>query len=358
MSDTPISRPITSHRITLAGTDKSFTAQRDEPLLEAALRQGIFLPYGCKSGACGACRARVISGEVHYEFEPPGLSAEDRAAGQALLCMAQAGSDVVLQARELPRHEAITVRNLPARVETKTLLAPDVLKLILRLPKGDPFTWLPGQYVDLLLEQGERRSFSIANAPQPWTGADYPRIELHLRLTPGGTFTEYAFQRMPEKTVLRLEGPLGGFFLREPPLDPLARTRIFVAGGTGFAPIKAMLEDWLSQSQGQPAHLFWGVRDEIDLYLRDLPRSWADMYLNFQQTAVLSQPGPSWTGAAGWVHEAVLSAYPDLREAEIYASGPPPMIQALRHKAVAHGLPVERLYYDSFDYAWQTWPGR
>lgn len=345
-----------SFNIRLADAGREFESRSDEFLLDAAQRAGVFLPYGCRSGACGACRARLMAGEIGYEFDPPALTAEERAAGYVLLCLAQPRSDLVLQARELPRHEAIQVRNLPARVETRELLAADVLKLVIRLPKGDPFDWLPGQYVDLLLEGDEhlagRRSFSIANAPRPWTGAEYPRIELHLRLAPGGRFTEYAFREMPEKSMLRLEGPLGGFFLRE----DASRPRLFIAGGTGFAPIKAMLEDWLPRSQGQSAHLFWGARGEKDLYIPDLPRSWVDMYQNFRFTPVLSAPDSSWRGARGWVHEQALAEYPNLAGTDVYASGPPPMIDAIRHEFIAAGLPIERLFFDSFDYSWVTWP--
>ncbi|MGH8530736.1 MAG: CDP-6-deoxy-delta-3,4-glucoseen reductase [Nevskiales bacterium] len=343
-----------TYRVTLKDTANSFDCAADEPVLEAALRAGLFLPYGCKTGACGACRARLISGKVAHEYEPLGLSEEEVAEGYTLLCLARPRSDLVIQVRELPKHEAIRARNLPARVEYKEQLAADVMKMVLRLPKGDPFEYLPGQYVDILIEGDKRRSFSIANAPQPANPFDYPRIELHLRLTPGGTFTRYVFEEMPERAMLRLEGPLGGFYLRE----DSDKTALFMAGGTGFAPIKAMLEDLLPRSQGRTVHLFWGARAVQDLYMDSLPRQWQEKYPNFRYTPVLSEPmaEDNWTGAKGFVHEALLREYPQLSDADVYMSGPPPMIQAAKHSFHAAGLPTERLFYDSFDYAWQVWP--
>ncbi len=343
-----------TYRVTLKDTATGFDCAYGEPVLEAALRTGLFLPYGCKTGACGACRARLISGEVAHEYDPLGLSEEEVAEGYTLLCLARPRSDLVIQVRELPKHEAIRVRNLPARVEQKEQLAPDVMKMVLRLPKGDPFEYLPGQYVDVLIEGDKRRSFSIANAPQPTNPFDYPRIELHLRLTPGGTFTRYVFEEMPKRAMLRLEGPLGGFYLRE----DSGRTALFMAGGTGFAPIKAMLEDLLPRSQERTVHLFWGARAVQDLYMDSLPRQWQKKYPGFRYTPVLSEPSleDNWTGATGFVHEALLREYPQLNNADVYMSGPPPMIQAGKHAFHAAGLPTERLFYDSFDYAWQVWP--
>ncbi len=343
-----------THRVTLKDTANSFECAATEPVLEAGLRAGLFLPYGCKTGACGACRARLISGEVLHAYEPLGLSEEELAEGYTLLCLARPRGDLTIQVRELPRHDAIRVRNLPARVEHKEQLAPDVMQMVVRLPKGDPFEYLPGQYVDILIEGDKRRSFSIANAPHPVGPLEFPHIELHLRLTPGGRFTRYVFEEMPARAMLRLEGPLGGFYLREESDRPL----LFMAGGTGFAPVKAMLEDFLPRAQGRAVHLFWGARAVRDLYFDTLPRQWQKQHPNFRYTPVLSEalPEDQWTGAQGLVHEALLSAYPRLEDFDVYMSGPPQMINAAKHSFHAAGLPTERLFYDSFDYAWQVWP--
>ena len=342
-------RPMT-YQVTIKDSGRQFAVAQDEVVLDAALGQDIGLPYGCQSGHCGACRAKLLSGSIRYESKPEALSETELRQGYALLCQARAQSDLLIQVEELPDHHAIRVRNLPARVARKELLSHDVMALFLELPKGGPFEFLAGQYVDILLPDGRRRSFSIANPP----GVDN-RIELHLRHVPHGQFTDYVFNQMPEKALLRIEGPLGSFYLRESD-----RPAVFMAGGTGFAPIKGMLEHAFARRLSRPMHLYCGVRARRDLYMQELARSWQRSHPNFRYTAVLSEPlaEDQWQGETGLVHEAVAAEYPDLSAVEVYMSGPPVMIQAAKARFTQQGLLLENLHYDSFDYAYVTWPGK
>lgn len=340
-----------SYQVTIKDSARQFSVAEDGLVLEAGLKQDIGLPYGCQSGNCGACRAKLISGSVRYDEKPEALSEVELRQGYTLLCQARAQSDLVLQVEELPHHHAIRVRNLPARVARRERLSHDVMALFLQLPKGSQFEFLAGQYVDILLKDGRRRSFSLANPP----GGDDALLELHLRHVPHGQFTDYVFNQMPDRAMLRIEGPLGGFYLRES-----ERPALLVGGGTGFAPLKGILEQAFARRLSRPLHLYCGVRAKRDLYMDSLAREWARAHPQFRYTPVLSEPAPedAWSGRSGFVHESVAQDYPDLGEYEVYMSGPPVMIQAGKACFIEHGLPMERLHYDSFDYAYQTWPGK
>lgn len=338
------------HQVTIKDSARQFAVDEDGLVLEAALAQGIALAYGCQSGSCGACRAKLLSGRVRYDAKPEGLSEVELRQGYTLLCQARAQSDLLLQVEELPASHATRVRKLPARVARRERLSHDVMALFLQLPKGTKFDFLAGQYVDILLADGRRRSFSLACPP----GEDV-LLELHLRHVPHGQFTDYVFNQMPDRALLRIEGPLGGFYLRESD-----HPAILVGGGTGFAPLKGMLEQAFARRLSRPLHLYWGVRARRDLYMDRLAREWRRAHPQFRYTPVLSEPQPQdqWTGRSGLVHEAVAADYPDLAGHEVYMSGPPVMIQAGKDCFTARGLPLERLHYDSFDYAYQTWPGK
>lgn len=339
------------YQVTIKDSGRHFDVDADTPVLTAALAQGMGLPYGCQSGNCGACRAKLISGRVHYASKPDGLSDMELRQGYTLLCQALAQSDLVLEVEELPHHHAIRVRNLPARVARRERLSHDVMALYLQLPNGTPFEFLAGQYVDILLPDGRRRSFSVACPP----AGNGPMLELHLRHVPHGQFTDYVFHHMPERALLRIEGPLGNFYLRES-----TRPAILVGGGTGFAPLKAMLEQAFLRRLSRPMHLYCGVRTKRDLYMDTLARGWARAHPQFRYTPVLSEPRAedAWSGRTGLVHEVVAIDYTNLADHEVYMSGPPPMIQAGKDDFLQRGLPLERLHYDSFDYAYQTWPGK
>lgn len=321
-----------------------FTVKAGESVLDAALRQGVTLPYGCRNGTCGTCKGKVVAGRVEYgDTRPVALSEADQAQGMALFCQAWPVSDVTIEvhaslAGDLP------VKRLPVRVAKKELLAPDVVRLYLKLPAAVRLQFLAGQYIDFLLPDGRHRSFSLANAPH-----DDEFIELHLRHVEKGEFTEYVFDHMKEKSIVRIEGPRGDFYLRENSPRPM----IFVAGGTGFAPIKGILEHAFAAGIGRPMHLYWGARALVDLYMKELPQRWVLEYANFRYTEVLSSPAASdnWRGPTGFVHETLVVDYPDLNGYDVYAAGPPAMVRATRDACVAHGLPPDQFFSDPFDFA-------
>jgi CDP-4-dehydro-6-deoxyglucose reductase len=334
-----------TYQVTIQPSGRAFTVRQTESVLEAALRQGIILPYGCRNGDCGSCLGTVLSGTVRYPGDPPpALAAAENAEGKALFCQARAASDLVIGVREVEALQDIEIRTMPCRVARLEHLAPDVIRIYLKIPAAQRLQFLAGQYVNILLKGHAPRAFSIANAPH----AD-EFIELHIRYVEGGLFTDQVFHQMREKALLRFQGPLGTFFLRE----DSDRPAILIGGGTGFAPLKGMLEHAFEIGLRQPLHLFWGARARRDLYLDDLPRQWARAYGNFRYTPVLSESGPedAWTGETGLVTNAVVKHYPDLAPFDIYASGPPVMVQAGHRLFLAHGLDESRFFSDAFEYA-------
>lgn len=334
-----------AHRISILPGSKSFSAEPGESILEAARRAGLALPYSCLGGVCGSCKASLIAGHCDYpRLAPLALSADERAHGDVLLCQAVAQSDLTISAREVPSVAELPRRVLPARIVGKTRLAADVMQLRLSTPKAEPLRWLAGQYLDILLPAGRRRTFSIANAPHQG-----PEIQLHIRQVPGGGFTHTVFDALPVGSLLRIEGPLGTFVPRE----DSARPMILMAGGTGFAPIKAIIEHFLHLGSKRPMHFYWGARQLSDLYLPELPAHWASRHPAFHFTAVLSaaEANAASQHRSGLVHSAVLSDFPDLSPFDVYMSGPPPMIDVARHGFLGAGLHADRLYYDSFEYA-------
>ncbi len=330
-----------SFKVRLAPSGREYLVEVGETLLAAALRQAVVLPYGCRNGQCGSCMGQIASGRVHYPSEKTeGL--KDQGPDACLTCQAVPLSDLELRVQEVARAAEIQVRVLPCRVERKEILSHDVIRLYLKLPEGQRLQFFAGQYLNFLLSDGRRRAFSIANAPH-----DDALIELHVRHVPHGSFTDYVFDRMKERAILRIEAPLGTFFLREEGDRPL----ILVGGGTGFAPLKGMIEHAFHVGLRRPMHLYWGVRSRHDLYLPDLPERWARDHANFRYTPVLSEPDPDWTGRRGFVHQAVMADYPDLSEFDVYLSGPPVMVQAGRQGFVAQGASPERIFSDTFEYA-------
>lgn len=337
-----------SHHIHIEPSGHQFDAEPDESVLDAALRQGLALPYGCRNGACRSCRGRVLKGRIEYpRGTPKALTPLDIAQGFALLCMAHPASDVRIEAEEFDPEQHIVVRNLPCRIVRKCALAHDVIGLELMLPASERLQYLPGQYVDVLLRDGRRRAFSIANAPR-----ENDRLELHIRHVPGGTFSDYVFHYLKERALLRLRGPLGSFYLRAKDHRPV----ILMAGGTGFAPVKAIVEGALAGGFPGEIHLYWGVRARRDLYMHDTAGAWAAEHERFEYVPVLSDPlaDDAWSGRTGFVHEAVLEDFADLSAFNVYASGPPVMVQAGREQFAAHGLDLARFHSDSFDYAYET----
>jgi CDP-4-dehydro-6-deoxyglucose reductase, E3 len=322
-------------------TERCFEAEPGETLLGAALRQGVGLPYGCRDGKCGSCAARLIEGRVDY---PSGKT--DALDGQpedtCLTCQAVAVSDLTLGVREIASAALIEVRTLPCRVSRKERLSHDVMRLFLKLPENQRLQFMAGQYLDFILRDGRRRAFSIANAPH-----DDGEIEIHVRHVPGGEFTAYVFDSMPEKSILRIQGPLGTFVLREDSDRPI----IMMGGGTGFAPLKGMIEHAIHVGIDRPILLYWGVRARRDLYLADLPDAWSRLLPNFRFIPVLSEPDPDWEGRTGFVHTAVVEDHADLSGFDIYMSGPPVMVEAGRAAFEAAGLARDHMFSDAFEYA-------
>ena len=334
-----------SHRVLILPSNKSFTVDAGERVLDGARRAGLALPYSCLGGVCGSCKATLIEGRCSYpNQQPEALSPAERAHGDVLLCQAMPVTDLVISAREVPSVGMLPRRILPARVVEKHLLADDVMRLSLQTPSAQPLHWLAGQYLDVLLPEGKRRAFSIANAPHLGD-----RIELHVRRVPGGGFTQSIFDDTPIGSHWRIEGPLGTFVPREDSHRPM----IFMAGGTGFAPIKAIIEHFLHLGSTRAMNLYWGARRQEDLYMAELAERWRDQHPAFQFIPVLSEPDADNTGEHrhGQVHDAVLDDHPDLAAFDLYMSGPPAMIEAARHRFIDRGLPEDRLYYDSFEYA-------
>jgi CDP-4-dehydro-6-deoxyglucose reductase len=335
--------------LTVHPQNRVFDLIADRPVLDTALASHVNLPHSCKGGNCGSCRARLVSGEIHYPRGLPlGLSEQERADGYILLCQAVARTDLVIEAREVRRVTDVEIKSLPCRVERLERYAPDVMGLFLRLPAIEDFHFRAGQYLDVMLPAGRRRSFSIASPPH-----DAGLIELHVRRVSGGEFTVRVFEELKPGALLRIEGPLGQFVAREQEPDSPTGPIILVAGGTGFAPAKAILRYLLESGVRRPIHLYWGVRHEVDLY----QRAWIDERLaRFEQlrfVPVLSEPSGEETSRyrTGFVHDAVLADFADLADAEVYAAGPPALISALRATLPAHGLAEDRLYFDSFAYA-------
>lgn len=322
-----------------------------QPVLEAALAAGLNLPHSCKSGHCSSCRARLVAGEIHYPSgPPPGITAPEVQAGYVLLCQARARSDLTVEARLVANVADVEIKTLPSRIAGLTPLAPDVLQLMLRLPSVERLRFHPGQYLDVLLESGRRRSFSIASPPHA-----SELLELHVRRVAGGGFTERLFggsradgAPLTVGSLLRIEGPLGQFSYRDG-----AGPVIMVAGGTGFAPLKSMLRHVLETGIRRPIHFYWGARHARDVYEEGPMLGWTHAHAQLTFTAVLSEATAveATHHRTGWVHEAVLADYPDLSAFEVYAAGPPAMIEAMRADFPHHGLPTARLYFDSFDYA-------
>jgi CDP-4-dehydro-6-deoxyglucose reductase len=331
--------------VTLQSSGRQFPLRPGETVLEAAQRAGIALPYSCRAGVCGSCKATLLEGHCEYPRNPPvALSGTPASQHAILLCQAVPTSDLRIEAREVTSVEDITRRQLDVVVSDKRLLAPDVVGVWLTPAPGQPrLQWLPGQYLDVLLEDGRRRPFSIANHP----GADGV-IELHVRHVAGGGFTSWVADTLKVGDALRIEGPLGTFVPREDSVRPM----IFMAGGTGFAPVKAVVEHFIALGTRRPMRVYWGARRAEDLYQRGLAQGWMQRAHALSFEGVISDPEQATAGLrVGLVHEAVLEDQPDLSGHDVYMSGPPAMIDAGRKLFVDAGLPEDRLYYDSFDYA-------
>lgn len=335
-----------SHQISITPSGHNFVAESDETILEAALRQGLTMPYGCRDGACGACKGKVLYGTVdHGNAQAHALSDAEKADGIALFCCAKAQSDLKLECKQVSLATDIPVKTLPSRIEKMERLAPDVIDMHLRLPANERLQFLAGQYIDILLKDGKKRSFSLANAPQ-----DDSLLELHIRHVPGGLFTDQVFSTMKPRDILRFNGPHGSFYLREESSKPM----ILIAGGTGFAPIKAIVEHAIARQSTRPMFVYWGAKARVDLYQNDLPASWEATHPSIHYIPVLSEPtaDDNWTGRTGFVHRAVMADFPDLSGYQVYACGSPVMIEVTREDLTTQcKLPEEEFFADAFSFS-------
>jgi CDP-4-dehydro-6-deoxyglucose reductase len=332
-------------QVTIETSGHRFPVESGETILQAALRHSIGLPYGCRNGSCGSCIARLVSGEVHYpDGQPDALDGPQDTPDQVVICQAEPLSDLLISVREVEAERDVIIKTLPCRAEQLNRLSHDVMQVLLKLPDTERLQFLAGQYIEFILRDGRRRAFSIANAPHR---DEY--LELHIRHVPGGSFTGHVFDEMKNKALLRIEGPLGSFYLREDSPRPV----LMMAGGTGVAPLKGILEHAFYIGFDRPIHLFWGVRAKQDLYMDELPRKWQEQYPHFSYTPVLSDPATQdhWEGAAGLVTDALLAHYPELVAYDIYMSGPPAMIEAATPQFVSHGAQPEHMYSDAFEFA-------
>jgi CDP-4-dehydro-6-deoxyglucose reductase len=330
-------------QITVQPSGRSFTVNADEAILAAAIRQGIGLPYGCKDGACGSCKCKKLEGTVvHGTHQVKALSPEEEAEGFILTCCAVPQTDVLIESRQVTDESAFPIKKMPSRVITLEKKSHDVMVIKLQLPANDTFRYHAGQYVEFILRDGARRSYSMANAPH-----NGPAVELHIRHMPGGKFTDHVFNAMKEKEILRVEGPYGSFYLR----DDSAKPMVLLASGTGFAPIKAVIEQMQHKGITRPATLYWGGRRPSDLYLDDWVQAQLAVMPNLTYVPVISNalPEDNWTGRTGFVHRAVLEDFPDLSGHQVYACGAPIVVDSARAEYSAQaGLPPEEFFADSF----------
>ena len=334
-----------SFTVTVQPSARTFLANPDEALLAAAIRQGIGLPYGCKDGACGSCKCKKLEGSVsHGPHQLKALSVEEAENGFILTCCAVPHSDVVIESRQVTDESAFPVKKMPTRVNSMTKASHDVMVIRLQLPASDVFKYHAGQYVEFLLRDGDRRAYSMGNAPH--TQAENPGVELHIRHMPGGKFTEHVFGPMKEKEILRIEGPFGSFYLRDDSTKPM----VLLASGTGFAPIKAIIEHMQFKGITRPAVLYWGGRRPADLYMHDWVQGKVAEMPNLSYIPVVSDalPEDAWTGRTGFVHKAVLQDLADLSGHQVYACGAPIVVDSAQAAYIAAGLPESEFYADSF----------
>ncbi|WP_313084141.1 CDP-6-deoxy-delta-3,4-glucoseen reductase [Pulveribacter sp.] len=334
-------------QITVQPSGRSFAAPAGQSILSAAIASGVGLPYGCKDGACGSCKCKKLSGSVtHGPHQQKALSEAEEAAGFILTCCAQAQTDVVIESRQVTDESSYPIRKLPVRVAALKALAHDVMQLRLQLPAADAFRYHAGQYIEFILKDGARRAYSMACAPHTQQ-AGAPAVELHIRHMAGGRFTDHVFGTLKEKEILRVEGPFGSFFLREDSDKPM----VFVASGTGFAPIKALIEHMQHKGLTRPAVLYWGGRRPRDLYMDAWVRERLAEMPQLSYVPVVSDalPEDGWTGRTGFVHQAVLDDFADLSGHQVYACGAPVVVDAARSSYSAlRGLPPEEFYADAF----------
>lgn len=330
-----------TNKITVLPEGQEILCEKDETILEAVLRAGIYMPSGCRNGVCTACKGKILSGEIiEKPYSQHSLTESEHQAGYALFCRAIPKTDIIAECYTPKHSEDLSVKTLPCRVESIDKVGSDVAILTLKLPSNMPFSFLAGQYIDILMNDGKKRSFSIANPPH-----EKEYLQLHIRAIAGGSFSQYVLTKMKEREILRFTGPLGGFFLRENSDKPI----IFVASGTGFAPVKSIVEYAFNKGIRREIVFYWGARTRNDLYMMSLPLAW-QKEAHFTFIPVLSEPTAedAWIGRTGLVHEAVLADFKDLSGWQVYACGTPLMVEAAHTTFLTKNLPPEEFFSDAF----------
>jgi len=330
-------------QITVEPSGHQFSCEAGETVLSAAIRAGVGLPYSCKSGACSSCKGKLVSGSVqHKPYQARSLTDEEAAQGYSLLCCAVPQGDLVVQAREVAGSSDYPIKKMPSRVTTIEKVAPDVVVLTLQLPASERLNYRAGQYIEIMLRDNKRRSYSMASAP-----AEGGPVSLHIRHMPGGLFTDQVFGTMKERDILRFEGPMGTFFLREDSDKPV----VLLASGTGFAPLKAIIEHMINEKSPRPITLYWGARRPHDLYMDALCRQWAADLPQFTYVPVVSNAleEDQWQGRTGFVHQAVMADLPDMAAYQVYACGAPVVVESANRDFVSLcNLPAQEFYADAF----------
>jgi NAD(P)H-flavin reductase/ferredoxin len=332
-----------NYKIRIQGADgPSFEARQGQSLLDAAAEHGIELPYSCRKGVCGNCRGRVLEGQLIPGTEGGGHETGIQAPDEHLFCRAQAASDLLIAPREWRPVEIGARKIHTVRVFRNELVASDVSKLTLRLANGVRAKFAAGQYLQVVLPDGQRRAFSMANAPH-----DNDHVQLHIRHMSNGGFTATVVPELKKGDTLQVELPHGDFCLRAASARPL----LFIAGGTGFAPIKSMIDSLLKTRSARPITLFWGARNPLGIYATEVIAKWQKLRPDLRFEPVISDPieASAWPGCRGLVHETILESFASVKDYDVYACGAPIMVQATRHSLqTLRGLPAEQFFSDSF----------
>jgi len=331
---------VPTYKIKIQSSGLEFHVKPSQTILEGAIASGITLPYGCQDGACGSCKGKVISGKYFLnEYQSSALTDSDIKAGNTLYCKSMAQEDLVIEPNIPEVYDQYSPKVVPVKVESLTRLNHDVMQMFLKLPAKETFRFKAGQYIEFIMGDGSRRAFSMANAPLD------SMIELHLRLIEGGKFTSFVFNEMKEKSIHRIEGPIGQFYLRDS-----EKPIIFIAGGTGFAPIKSIIEDMIANKNKRKIYLYRGVRSEKDFYMNELVNDWIKKLEGLTYIPVV-EDGLSEDARSGYVHHAVLEDFKNLNDIQVYCCGAPGLVENAFKDLTKSGLPDEQFFADAFTFA-------
>jgi NAD(P)H-flavin reductase/ferredoxin len=325
-----------TYDIRIAGTDLHFACEPGQNILDAGLKAGIEMPYSCRKGVCGNCAGRVTAGDV--DAPPP---TEAVAPGQQLFCQCTPLADLEIAPAAWHRVDPAARKTFAAKVYRNTLAADDVSVLQLRLPAGQRAKFKAGQYLQVTLPDGSRRSYSMANPPH-----ESDSLQLHIRHVAGGAFTRIVPQ-LKAGDVLQVELPFGNFELQEESSAPM----LCVAGGTGFAPVKSLLDDLAKKKVERPVTLVWGGRNRASLYLLPAVERWKKLLPGFRFVPAVEDEADAraLNGFHGRVDAAVRATVGDLSGWEAYCCGAPAMVSAVKKVCVAElGLAAQHFFSDAF----------